>query len=84
MPLTLFRISHAAPLKEEAHLLLQDALQKGLDISEVQPLIENADELLEDARNFYSSRNYIAANNLALQAINFYEQAIEILKDLFK
>ena len=83
-PLALFRISHAAPLKEEVHLLLQDALQKGLDISEVQLLIENADELLEDARNFYSSRNYIAANNLALQAIYLYEQAIEILKGLLK
>jgi hypothetical protein len=53
----------------------------GLDISECQPFIETADGLVEGANKFYSSGNYIAANNLALQAINLYEQIIEILED---
>ncbi len=78
-PLALFHILQAKTLKEEAHLLLQEALQKGLDISEVQPLIEKADTLLESAEKFYSSGNYIPANNIALYAIRLYEQVIEIL-----
>jgi hypothetical protein len=83
-PLASFHIFQAEHLKEKVYLLLQEAIQEGLDVSEVQPLIETADELLEDARKFYSSGNYIAANNLALQAIELYEQAVEILEELLK
>ena len=59
-------IMETESLKEQAHHLLQEAKEKGLDVSEVRVLIEKADELLADAREQYSFGNYIAANNLAL------------------
>jgi hypothetical protein len=71
-------------LKEEVHLLLQEAVQKGIDISEVQPIREAADNILEDAKKYYSSGNYIAANNGTLQAMHLYEQAMGILEDLLE
>ena len=83
-PLAFFHISQAESLKEKAHLLLQEAIEKGLDISEYQPFIETADGLVENANKFYSSGNYIAANNLALQAVNLYKQIIEILEDFLR
>ncbi|MBU7029581.1 MAG: hypothetical protein HXS48_21795 [Theionarchaea archaeon] len=81
-PLAAYRISQTESLKEIAHTLLQEAVGKGLDVSEVQSLIEKADELFVRAKESYSSGNYIAANTLALEAINLYQQAIEILKEL--
>jgi hypothetical protein len=83
-PLALFHTSQAESLKEETHLLLQEAIKKGLDISECQPFIETADGLVEGANKFYSSGNYIAANNLAVQGINLYKQIIEILEDFLR
>ena len=83
-PLAFFHLLQAESLKEETHLLLQEAIKKGLDISEYQPFIETADGLVENANKFYSSGNYIAANNLALQAINLYKQIIEILEDFLR
>ncbi|MBU7047934.1 MAG: DUF2341 domain-containing protein [Theionarchaea archaeon] len=81
-PLAFFRISRAESLQEESHSLLQKAIQNEVDVSEVEPLIENADMYLADAKENYLSGNYIAANNLALQAIELYIQAISILENL--
>ena len=75
-------IKEAESLKEQVHHLLQETTEKGLDVSEIQSLIEKADELLANAREQYLSGNYIAANNLALEALNLYLQAMEILKSL--
>lgn len=76
------RLDQAESLKEEAYSLLQEAIGKGIDISEAQALIEEADEILADAKESFSSGNYIAANTLALEAIDLYQQAIKILKEL--
>ena len=81
-PLARHRISQANSLKEKAQLLLEEAAKKELDISEAQFLINKADDLLENAEKLYLSGNYISANNFALQAIDFYEQTIEILRIL--
>lgn len=81
-PLAETSISKAELLKEQAHTLIQEAIEQELNISEFQALMEKADELLVDAKEQYSSGNYIAANTLALEAIDLYQQAIEILESL--
>lgn len=81
-PLVKKNIQDAESLKEDALSLLKEAADKGLDVLEAQALIEKADALLADAKEHYISRNYIAANNFVLEAINLYQQAIDILLDL--
>ena len=81
-PLSSTRIAQAESLKEEAFVLLQEAIEKGIDISEAQAMIEKADKFLIDAKKSFSSGNYIAANTLALEAIGLYQQAIETLETL--
>lgn len=81
-PLASTRISQAESLKEKAHSLLQEAVGKGIDVSQVQTLVEKANESLADAKEQYISCNYIAANTLALEAIDLYQRAIGILEGL--
>ena len=81
-PLAFFHISRAESLKDESHSLLQEAIQNERDVSEAEPLIENADMYLARAKEIYLSGNYIAANNLALQSIELYVHAISILENL--
>jgi len=69
-------------LREEAYALLEEAANKGLDVFGIEVLIEKADELLAEAKECYTSGNYIAANNLALQARSLYQQVIEALRNL--
>jgi len=76
------RISQAESLKEEACSLLEEAVGKGIDISEAQTLTEEADKVLADAKESFLSGNYIAANTLALRAISLYQETIQILEEL--
>jgi len=81
-PLAFYSLNTAESLKEQACQLLQEAMEKNLDVSRIQALIEKADELLLDAKEQYLFRNYIAANILALEAVNLYQEALDILADL--
>ncbi|MBU7047092.1 MAG: hypothetical protein HXS54_11720 [Theionarchaea archaeon] len=81
-PLAYYRLLEAESLKEKFDLLLQEAINKGLDVSEILLLAEKADESLVNAKTLYYSGNYIAANNVALQAISMYHQVIQILDEL--
>lgn len=78
-PLALNNISLAESLQLLAYEMLEQAAGKGLDTSGVMAIMEKANELLLDAKRSYSFGNYIAANNLALQAMELYQQAIFIL-----
>jgi hypothetical protein len=75
-------IKMAESLREQAHQLLQEAAEKNLDVSKIQAAVEKADELLLDAKEQYLFGNYIAANILALEAIDLYQEALDILTDL--
>jgi len=81
-PLAQKNIKDAQYQREEALSLLEEAKKKKLDISQAQAIIEKADGLLADSKKLYLSKNYIASNNLALEAINLYQKAIRILLDL--
>ncbi len=83
-PLASTHISQAEFLKEKTYSLLQEAVGKSINVSEVQAMIEKADELLAGAKKQYLSGNYIAANYLALKASELYQQIIEALETLLE
>lgn len=83
-PLASSRIANAELLKDEVASWLEKAEGKELDVSEAESLIKKAHKLLTDAKEQYTSGNYIAANNLALEAIDLYQQAVDILLNLLE
>jgi hypothetical protein len=68
-------------LQTTAHTLLDEADEKGIDVSAISELIEQADALLEKAQMIRIA-NPIPANNMAREAITLYEQAISKLEAL--
>jgi hypothetical protein len=74
-------VSAALKLKEEAHTLLDDAIENGLDVSNIEAALAEADALLEKAQNI-AIANPIPANNMAREAAQIYENAISDLKAL--
>jgi transcription elongation GreA/GreB family factor len=77
-PLAQTNLSKATSLQTEAGDLLSQAKDKGLDTGSCEKLISEASELLNKAK--IVSTNPIYANNLALQAIQKLQQAIDCLK----
>lgn len=80
--LALSRIRDAESLQEEVNILLEETKEKGLDTSTCELIIEEALNLLEEAKNFYAGGNYIAANYYALEAIKKFREAMKCLEDL--
>ena len=80
--LALSRIRDAESLQEEANRFLEEAKEEGLDTSTCELIIEEALILLEEAKNFYTDGNYIAANYYALEAIEKYKEAMKCLEEL--
>lgn len=74
-------IENALKLKEKAHLLLDQAMEQDLDVSEIEALIEEADALLEKAQQMERT-NPIPAGNMAREAAQIYEDAISDLEAL--
>ncbi|MFQ6087534.1 MAG: hypothetical protein ACE5K0_01350 [Candidatus Methanofastidiosia archaeon] len=74
--------NYALTLQLQAEELLKEAQKEGIDTSECEVLMEQAERLMEEAQELFESGNYIAANNLALKAIRIWEEAIQCLEDL--
>ena len=74
-------LGNALQLKENAHSLLDQAMEQGLDVSEIEDLIEKADALLEKAQKI-GRANPIPAANMARGAAQIYENAISDLEAL--
>lgn len=74
-------LTAALQLREEAHSLLDQATQKGLDVSAISESIAGADTLVEQAQKI-AIANPIPASNLLREAIALYEKAIADLKTL--
>ncbi|MBU7010317.1 MAG: S8 family serine peptidase [Theionarchaea archaeon] len=82
-PLAKYNIGLTQDLKKEAEDLLAEAQNKGLDTSEIEEILAQADEYLEKAQQFcLQSTNCIAGNWNALKAMELYKQAIDKLKEL--
>lgn len=81
-PLAIYRLEKARTLLEEARQLLQQAVEAGKDVSEIEPMIVEAEVLLEKADKYCSANNCIPGNYAAIIAITMLEQAIEMLKGL--
>lgn len=71
----------ALQLKEKAHSLLDQAIGQGLDVSEIEDSIAEADALLEKAQQILRF-NPIPANNMAREAAQLYEDAVSDLEAL--
>jgi len=80
-PLARYHIERAEQLKEKAESLLEEARQKGIDVTEIEELYKKANKYLETAKAFLPAVP-VAANNWALQAIELYEKIIRLLEDL--
>jgi hypothetical protein len=80
-PLAQYHIEQAEQLKEKAESLLGQARDKGIDISSIEELYKKANEYLETAKAFLMTVP-VVANNWALQAIEAYEEVIELLENL--
>lgn len=74
-------VGNALELKEKAHSLLDQAMEQGLDVSEIEDLIAKADALLEKAQKI-ARVNPIPASHMAREAAAMYEQAISDLEAL--
>jgi hypothetical protein len=81
-PLAIYRLEKARTLLEEARQLLQQAVEAGKDVSKIEPMIVEAEVLLEKADKYCSANNCIPGNYAAIIAITMLEQAIEMLKGL--
>jgi hypothetical protein len=81
-PLAQYNMNRAEELSTQAIDLFSLAKEQGLDTSSIEKLIEEAEEFLSKARENFKGGNYIAANINALEAIEAYEEAIELLKKL--
>lgn len=71
----------ALDLKEKAHSLLDQALEQDLDVSELEDLLDKADELLEKAQKILRA-NPIPASNMLREAAQIYEDVISDLEAL--
>lgn len=74
-------MSTALGLKENAHALLDQAIEQGLDVTAISESIAEADALLEKAQKIVRA-NPIPANNMLREAIGIYEQAVSDLEAL--
>ena len=74
-------VGNALQLKEKAHSLLDQAMEQGLDVEEIEEAIEKADALLEKAQKILRA-NPIPAGNMAREAAQIYEDAISDLEAL--
>ena len=74
-------ISAALQLQTTAHTLLDEANEKGIDVSAISELIVQADALLKKAQKIRIA-NPIPANNMAREALQIYEQVISELEAL--
>jgi hypothetical protein len=80
MPLAQTNLAQANNLLAQANDLLSQAKEKNLDAGTCEKLINEATELLKEAKKV--APNSVYANNLALQAIAKLKQAIDCLKTL--
>lgn len=74
-------VSAAKKLKDEAYALLEDASGKGLNVSDIEKALKEADELLKEAERI-AIANPIPAGNYARDAAEIYRKAISDLKAL--
>ena len=74
-------LSSALELKEKAHSLLDQAAERGLDVSDIEGLIAEADALVEKAQKIVRA-NPIPASNMLREAAEMYEDSIPYLEDL--
>ncbi len=79
-PLAQYRISKAEALQNQIQTLLSTL--PGVDTSDCQKLIEKGDQFLALAKNSFAGGNYIAANILALNAIDAYKEALAFLESV--
>jgi hypothetical protein len=68
-------------LKEKAESLLDQAIEQGLDVTDIQEMLDKANALLEMAEKIKMA-NPIPANNMMLEAQQLYEDAISDLEAL--
>jgi len=80
MPLAQTNLTQANNLLAQANDLLSQAKEKNLDAGTCEKLINEATELLKEAKKV--APNSIYSNNLALQAIAKLKQALDCLKAL--
>lgn len=81
-PLAQYNMAKSEELSIQVQELLSQARAKGIDTTECEILIKEAEEWLMTSQEYFRSSNYIAANMYALKAIEAYEDAIELLLDL--
>ena len=74
-------LGNALQLDEKAHSLLDQAMEQGLDVSEIEERIEEACALLEKAQKIVRV-NPIPAANMAREATQIFEDAISDLEAL--
>jgi hypothetical protein len=77
----LTKIDIAQKLRENAHLLLDQAMEQDLDFSEIEDAIKKAEELLEKASEIMES-DPSSARSMAEEAAEIYERAISDLEAL--
>ncbi len=81
-PLAQFNLLNAEEISNEVQNLLSEAKEQGLDTSECEELVEEAKGLLIKALKHFMSGNYIAANINALEAIEAFTEATELLNSI--
>ncbi|MGD2247684.1 MAG: FG-GAP-like repeat-containing protein [Candidatus Methanofastidiosia archaeon] len=81
-PVAQYNISRAKKLSIKAQEMLSQARAQEVDISEAEKIIGEAEKLLVAAQNYFRGKHYITANICALEAIETYQEAIELLKNL--
>jgi len=81
-PLAKTNMLKAKELQSEALDVLSQAQEKGIDTSCCEGLLEEAEELLLTAQEYFKGGNYIAANNYAIESIRAYEEFLECLRGL--
>ena len=79
-PLAQYRILKAEALQNQIQTVL--SALSGVDTSDCQKLLEEGDQFLALAKNSFAGGNYIAANILALNAIEAYEEVIASLESV--
>jgi len=74
-------LSTALVLMENAHALLDQAMEQGLDVTEISDAAAKADALIEKAQKI-ARANPIPAASMLREAVGIYEQAISDLEAL--
>jgi len=74
-------LQNALQLEEKAHSLVDQAMEQGLDVSEIEDMVEKGCALLEKAQKIVRV-NPIPAANMAREAAQIYEDAISDLEAL--